>query len=184
MQRPLCRDQRGHWGITLTVPLFPEKAGVCPAMKLERPTGLCIDTCVDDSDCPGSEKCCGTGCGQQCQVPPPGTVMPGRCPAQAPEGSEEPCFFRCLQDSDCPGNGKCCLLSCGLTCLSPVQGKSHLGAQARSSHLSRGKEPWPHPSHWAGGIWAPADPGAQRRLGLMLLPWLGALSSGSSQPLH
>uniref|UniRef100_A0A3Q0SRW7 WAP domain-containing protein n=1 Tax=Amphilophus citrinellus TaxID=61819 RepID=A0A3Q0SRW7_AMPCI len=44
-----------------------EKPGVCPF----RPWNFirCDELCSNDSDCPNNQKCCSTGCGQECMAP-------------------------------------------------------------------------------------------------------------------
>lgn len=44
-----------------------EKAGLCPRARWG--SGVCAEHCYDDSDCPGKEKCCSSGCGHQCTAP-------------------------------------------------------------------------------------------------------------------
>ncbi|XP_039198311.1 papilin-like [Crotalus tigris] len=56
-----------------------EHPGVCPRRHEVYPFVPCNDTCIDDQDCPLTEKCCFTGCSRgclpsvrsyQCQPPP------------------------------------------------------------------------------------------------------------------
>ncbi|XP_075331607.1 uncharacterized protein LOC142390122 [Odontesthes bonariensis] len=73
----------------------------------------CAEFCVDDSDCPGRQKCCSNGCGHQCTVPI--LVKPGGC---------GPSFYvaygmPCSHDGDCPGEQKCCKSINGLKCKYP-----------------------------------------------------------------
>ena len=44
------------------------KKGNCPA-SAPGMAGLCITECSSDSDCSGTRKCCGNGCGMTCQEP-------------------------------------------------------------------------------------------------------------------
>ncbi len=44
-----------------------EKPGVCPRKKPG--FGVCVESCLNDSDCPNEEKCCSNGCGHQCMAP-------------------------------------------------------------------------------------------------------------------
>uniref|UniRef100_A0A8C3IVP4 WAP domain-containing protein n=1 Tax=Chrysemys picta bellii TaxID=8478 RepID=A0A8C3IVP4_CHRPI len=108
---PLGDISSSHQPAGLTAPLSPEKAGVCPAVQLEQPEGLCLDACVDDADCPGDEKCCATGCGSK--------LRPGVCPAVAQRFLVS-CRRMCRSDSDCPAARKCCSNGCGQLCMAPV----------------------------------------------------------------
>uniref|UniRef100_A0A3Q0SRR9 WAP domain-containing protein n=1 Tax=Amphilophus citrinellus TaxID=61819 RepID=A0A3Q0SRR9_AMPCI len=90
-----------------------EKPGVCPF----RPWNFirCDELCSNDSDCPNNQKCCSTGCGQECMAP--NIVKPGVCPRK-PFDSRQ-CFPHCSNDGDCPDNQKCCFSGCGRTCIEP-----------------------------------------------------------------
>uniref|UniRef100_A0A8C8S6V1 Uncharacterized protein n=1 Tax=Pelusios castaneus TaxID=367368 RepID=A0A8C8S6V1_9SAUR len=90
------------------------KPGECPAVQ-QRQAGPCEEKCHADHDCPGSQKCCGYGCGSECTSVAP-EVRPGVCPALrgAAGGS---CEERCRHDSDCPSAQKCCSNGCGLACV-------------------------------------------------------------------
>lgn len=44
-----------------------EKPGLCPRARWG--SGVCAEHCYDDSDCPGKEKCCSSGCGHKCIAP-------------------------------------------------------------------------------------------------------------------
>lgn len=55
----------GHESFSLST----AKPGVCPKRKVLQTLVACNNTCSDDTDCPGSNKCCFTGCSRNC-VPP------------------------------------------------------------------------------------------------------------------
>ncbi|XP_071112421.1 uncharacterized protein [Haliotis cracherodii] len=75
---------------------------------------LCLNECNHDSQCPGSKKCCSSGCGQVCSEPYPyiPTIKPGVCPASR---SSAVCTRRhsCSHDGECPGSSKCCCVGSG-----------------------------------------------------------------------
>ncbi|XP_062479862.1 WAP four-disulfide core domain protein 3-like [Pezoporus occidentalis] len=52
------------------------KPGTCPVV-LRGSLGPCLELCDTDSDCPGTAKCCTTGCGHICKPP---TEGPGLSP--------------------------------------------------------------------------------------------------------
>uniref|UniRef100_A0A674ISL7 WAP four-disulfide core domain 8 n=1 Tax=Terrapene triunguis TaxID=2587831 RepID=A0A674ISL7_9SAUR len=91
-----------------------EKPGECPAVA-QGQAGACDEKCSRDDDCPGSQKCCGNGCGSECTSVTP-EVRPGVCPV-LPGGAVGACDERCRSDSDCPGAQKCCSNGCGLACM-------------------------------------------------------------------
>nr|XP_020474851.1 WAP four-disulfide core domain protein 5-like isoform X2 [Monopterus albus] len=88
------------------------KPGVCPRRRWG--SGMCAEFCSNDSDCPGSEKCCYNGCGHECIAPY--TVKPGRC--ALPQGAPM-CAEYCYHDGQCPGEQKCCRTTCGHACSEP-----------------------------------------------------------------
>ncbi|KAM6053726.1 uncharacterized protein VSU04_011181 [Chlamydotis macqueenii] len=94
------------------------KGGFCPRL----PPGVvtvCLVECGCDSECPGSQKCCGMGCRVRCTPPLP--AKPGVCPTRRALQSLAPCNSSCSGDADCPG-GKCCFTGCGRGCLPPHRG--------------------------------------------------------------
>ncbi|XP_043352018.1 papilin-like [Dermochelys coriacea] len=114
-----------------------EKPGECPAVE-QGPAGACEERCRRDDDCPGSQKCCGNGCGSECSSVTP-EVRPGVCPA-LPRGAVGACDERCRSDSDCPGAQKCCSNGCGLACMAvaliPEVKPGVCSAQAPADSLS------------------------------------------------
>uniref|UniRef100_A0A663EAT2 WAP domain-containing protein n=1 Tax=Aquila chrysaetos chrysaetos TaxID=223781 RepID=A0A663EAT2_AQUCH len=40
----------------------------------------CDRFCSSDEDCPGSERCCSTGCGRECRLPAGGEGVPATPP--------------------------------------------------------------------------------------------------------
>uniref|UniRef100_A0ABM5G4U4 Uncharacterized protein isoform X1 n=1 Tax=Pogona vitticeps TaxID=103695 RepID=A0ABM5G4U4_9SAUR len=87
------------------------KPGKCP-----KPTGagVCLKKCTSDYECPGRQKCCFNGCGQNCEDPV-FYVKPGECPTiKFPPGL--PCKLECRQDSNCKGREKCCRQGCSNIC--------------------------------------------------------------------
>uniref|UniRef100_A0A803WDS5 WAP domain-containing protein n=1 Tax=Ficedula albicollis TaxID=59894 RepID=A0A803WDS5_FICAL len=96
-----------------------EKPGVCPVV-LRGSLGPCLELCDADSDCPGDDKCCTTGCGHTCK-PPKG---PGLCPPAAEGDGAAKCLLLCQQDKDCPLGQKCCLQGCSWVCVHPLWGTS------------------------------------------------------------
>ena len=47
-----------------------EKDGLCPAAP-NGTFGICVESCGNDQECPGDEKCCSNGCGHSCVAPIP-----------------------------------------------------------------------------------------------------------------
>ncbi|XP_053545555.1 WAP four-disulfide core domain protein 3-like isoform X2 [Bombina bombina] len=95
------------------------KPGTCPPVK-PGSSGICVNSCDQDSNCEGNLKCCSNGCGTTCQAPNsiPKETKTGSCPPLKP-GSAGLCINRCDQDSDCQGTLKCCSNGCGKTCQAP-----------------------------------------------------------------
>lgn len=64
------------------LPALLGKHGECPP-----PSGIppqpCDRFCSSDDNCPGSERCCSTGCGRECRLPTGGEGVPAT-PAAAP----------------------------------------------------------------------------------------------------
>ncbi|XP_033009901.1 WAP four-disulfide core domain protein 3-like [Lacerta agilis] len=97
---------------------LPVKSGTCPALIQNNDTE-CGQFCSTDNSCPGSERCCQTGCGQQCMLPL--EVYPGYCPRLSPQpGQFANCSAICNNDQDCASGylprKKCCSNRCGKTC--------------------------------------------------------------------
>ena len=97
------------------------KTGSCP--ELRGPAGICEELCAYDSDCPGDQKCCGTGCGHTCQELVTRVEPHGSCPM--PGLTAEQCsvvrYIPCRGDSECTGSQKCCFNGCGYACQNPIQ---------------------------------------------------------------
>ncbi|XP_059683369.1 LOW QUALITY PROTEIN: WAP four-disulfide core domain protein 3-like [Gavia stellata] len=118
------------------------KPGACPVV-LRGSLGPCLELCDTDGDCPGSAKCCTTGCGRICKPPTEGKATgacgaetpripslpsrPGLCPPAADGDRVAECLLLCLQDKDCPPGQKCCLRGCGRACVPPLWGKAPPG---------------------------------------------------------
>ncbi|GAU95809.1 hypothetical protein RvY_07363-1 [Ramazzottius varieornatus] len=93
-----------------------QKVGNCPVVA-PGSVGTCVEACMGDDTCPGSQKCCFNGCGHTCQ----NAVKPGTCPA-VPPGTAGICIEGCEGgDFACEGDQKCCFNGCGHTCQAPVQ---------------------------------------------------------------
>ena len=105
-----------------SAPTQPPKRGECPFAEYIPPEN-CSDTtdkCDDDSQCPGRDKCCATGCLQEC-ITPPTKKKPGECPLNdyiSPELCEVT-EDRCQEDEDCKGRDKCCATGCIKECITP-----------------------------------------------------------------
>lgn len=103
-------------------PTLHPKRGECPVADYIPPEN-CSDTtdkCNDDSQCPGRDKCCATGCLQEC-ITPPAKKKPGKCPLNdyiLPELCEVT-EDKCQEDEDCKGRDKCCGTGCNLECITP-----------------------------------------------------------------
>uniref|UniRef100_A0A8B9EMY1 Uncharacterized protein n=1 Tax=Anser cygnoides TaxID=8845 RepID=A0A8B9EMY1_ANSCY len=95
------------------------KLGQCPAPR-RTPGSSCGYFCSTDDNCPGSERCCSNGCGQECRLPIGG--KPGFCPRLDPDMMTI-CLVECGSDSDCKGNEKCCSMGCHVHCVRPVPAK-------------------------------------------------------------
>ncbi|XP_051489385.1 NF-X1-type zinc finger protein NFXL1-like [Apus apus] len=113
------------------------KPGVCPVV-LRGSLGPCLELCDTDGDCPGTAKCCTTGCGRVCKPPTEGKATsalphpslslhvpagPGLCPLAADGDGAAECHLLCLQDQDCPPSQKCCLQGCSRMCIPPLWGQ-------------------------------------------------------------
>ncbi|XP_009075305.1 PREDICTED: WAP four-disulfide core domain protein 3-like, partial [Acanthisitta chloris] len=64
------------------------KPGTCP-MVLRGSLGPCLELCDTDSDCPGDDKCCTTGCGHVCKQPIKGKPLTP-CGANTPMSPPHP----------------------------------------------------------------------------------------------
>ncbi|XP_077345522.1 uncharacterized protein LOC143989310 isoform X2 [Lithobates pipiens] len=92
------------------------KPGICPPTLKE-----CLPwNCKEDSDCPGTKKCCETSCSSACQEPIE-EVKPGTCPVVDPLAECLPTPKGCNVDSDCLGTMKCCKTSCSADCQEPIE---------------------------------------------------------------
>ncbi|XP_025033037.1 chelonianin-like [Python bivittatus] len=65
-------------------PSPPGKPGTCPSPTAHLDK-TCGQFCSTDASCPGSQRCCGTSCGQKCQLP-----VGGRAPALASDARVPP----------------------------------------------------------------------------------------------
>ena len=99
-----------------------QKQGICPQADYIPPEN-CSDTedkCNDDTQCPGRDKCCATGCLQKCVTPPVHTK-----PRICPFGDVIPREYcnvtenQCADDFDCKGRDKCCATGCVKECITP-----------------------------------------------------------------
>ncbi|XP_077341371.1 uncharacterized protein LOC143986836 [Lithobates pipiens] len=98
------------------------KPGTCPTMVKTLAACLPIPPgCYLDSDCPGTKKCCKTGCSAGCQEPIE-EVKPGTCPTMVKTLAVcLPIPPGCYLDSDCPGTKKCCKTGCSAGCQEPIE---------------------------------------------------------------
>ncbi|KAK6184837.1 hypothetical protein SNE40_007209 [Patella caerulea] len=76
------------------------------------------DRCLEDSVCPGTQKCCKSPCGKYCADIV--KTKSGTCPASNTKPSCDRLGDNCYKDGDCSGTQKCCKTSCGNTCLAPA----------------------------------------------------------------
>ncbi|KAM6053416.1 uncharacterized protein LJ206_016465 [Theristicus caerulescens] len=95
------------------------KFGECPPPG-RIPPKPCDYFCSSDGDCPGSERCCSTGCGSECRLPV--GARSGFCPRLKP-GMMTICLVDCGSDSECQGREKCCSMGCHVRCVQPVPAK-------------------------------------------------------------
>lgn len=103
-------------------PMPKPKPGVCPLADYISPEN-CSDTtdkCADDAQCPGRDKCCATGCLQECMTPPAEKKL-GQCPVvdYIPPEQCEVHEDECEEDVDCKGKDKCCDTGCIKECITP-----------------------------------------------------------------
>uniref|UniRef100_A0A672ITR0 WAP domain-containing protein n=1 Tax=Salarias fasciatus TaxID=181472 RepID=A0A672ITR0_SALFA len=93
------------------------KDGVCPRLSL-------VQNVSGDSNCPGSLKCCYSGCGRVC-VQPRNIVKHGDCPSLVWYGKAQCSHARhqCSHDYDCGGHHKCCYHGCSRVCVAPNRGR-------------------------------------------------------------
>ncbi|XP_078000283.1 uncharacterized protein LOC144452853 isoform X2 [Glandiceps talaboti] len=103
-------------------PNKPVKAGDCPAVP-SGTSGICLEECGHDGECPDDLKCCSNGCGHTCKpasTSEPVVEKPGTCPAVEP-GLVGTCVEECNSDHDCDGEDKCCSNGCGHVCTLPTE---------------------------------------------------------------
>ena len=108
-------------------PPIPEKRGQCPIVDYIDPEACeeTTDECSEDFDCKGKDKCCATGCKNECISPPrePATIRKdGQCPKPW-KGLDGICDRRgdmCAGDDDCSGPQRCCFNGCQRDCIAPV----------------------------------------------------------------
>ncbi|XP_042318262.1 papilin-like [Sceloporus undulatus] len=82
----------------------PRKPGMCPSKPLHEIPRSGQAYCMDDSACPGDEKCCQIGNITKCVLPLEAT-HPGYCPSNR---SATASSLRCFWDTDCASDEKCC----------------------------------------------------------------------------
>ena len=113
-------------------PPIEVKPGECPLVNFISPE-LCTateDECEYDNDCKGRDKCCATGCIQECVTPPKGRPeinstfvhVVGRCPKPW-KGRDGVCDRRgdmCHDDNNCNETTKCCFNGCQKDCIEPI----------------------------------------------------------------
>ncbi|KAM6242639.1 actinia tenebrosa protease inhibitors-like isoform 2-T2 [Spheniscus humboldti] len=104
--------------------------GACPLPR-RIPLKACHNFCSSNGDCPGKERCCNTGCGQECRLPM--GVKRGFCPRSDPN-LVTICLVDCGSDSECPGNQKCCSMGCHVQCVTPVPAKPGVCPKRRVLH--------------------------------------------------
>ena len=109
-------------------PPIREKPGQCPTVDFINRESCeeTTDQCSEDFDCKGRDKCCATGCINECVTPPRPRPIPirkkGHCPKPW-KGLDGICDRRgdmCSNDDDCNGVGKCCFNGCQKDCIDPV----------------------------------------------------------------
>ncbi|CAM5152248.1 unnamed protein product [Eretmochelys imbricata] len=98
--------------------LHQVKKGECPA-PIHWAVN-CLMFCSTDADCPGSERCCSTGCGRECRLPV--GVNPGYCPQFDPSIMTI-CLVECNNDRECGLGRKCCSQGCHVQCAWAVPAK-------------------------------------------------------------
>ncbi|XP_078366590.1 uncharacterized protein LOC144650724 isoform X3 [Oculina patagonica] len=100
-----------------------EKPGVCPTVNdTDREScEVTADECNEDFDCKGRDKCCATGCIQECVTPPRPPVKRDECPPShyIPRENCSDTTDKCNNDSQCPGRSKCCATGCLSECITP-----------------------------------------------------------------
>ncbi|XP_069728220.1 WAP four-disulfide core domain protein 8-like [Phaenicophaeus curvirostris] len=107
---------RGAEGQSLPPARPAAKKGECPPPG-SRPPTACGEFCSTDEDCPGGERCCGSGCGRECRLPR--GVKQGLCP-RLESDMMSICLVECSSDSECKGREKCCAVGCHVHCVLPV----------------------------------------------------------------
>ncbi|CAH1246674.1 KCP [Branchiostoma lanceolatum] len=97
------------------------KLGQCPIVTPTLTEEMSMmDSCVTDSDCAGTSKCCHNGYAFTC-IRPWILEKPGVCPAMTPyTSSATVCNMECSTDMDCVESHKCCGDGCIKTCVPAV----------------------------------------------------------------
>ncbi|XP_027685322.2 antileukoproteinase isoform X6 [Chelonia mydas] len=93
------------------------KPGICPLVPIRCKMLNPPNHCLSDSQCPGPEKCCDTGCGLGCVLTQQG--KPDTCPYIIVKCAMENPPNRCYSDRQCPRFKKCCETFCGRNCVYP-----------------------------------------------------------------
>ncbi|XP_006821660.1 uncharacterized protein LOC100371432 [Saccoglossus kowalevskii] len=131
----LCQDQTCPMSVSpgcRTVPVDGQccpnivcdtvKIGQCPVVNPFMSKSITVDTCMSDTDCSGTTKCCSNGIAFTCMAP--WTVeKPGMCPQTNPLTTplRNMCVTECTNDMDCVNEWKCCSEGgCSMICRPPV----------------------------------------------------------------
>uniref|UniRef100_A0A8B9I567 WAP domain-containing protein n=1 Tax=Anser brachyrhynchus TaxID=132585 RepID=A0A8B9I567_9AVES len=89
------------------------RPGLCPPAAAGVGAGECLILCLEDKDCPPSQKCCLRDCGRACVPPLQGKAAhPGVCPRLPAGPLRAPCPNACSDDRGCPQDQKCCFTGC------------------------------------------------------------------------
>lgn len=114
------------------------KEGSCPIIS-RGTVGTCVESCSDDMDCKGVQKCCTNGCGHVCSDPVLNNIS---CPA-INSTSAGICIDECSDKDPCGHNQICCPNGCGHVCMEwkPIEtnGLSHRKAGDWESQESGGR---------------------------------------------
>ncbi|CAG5125344.1 unnamed protein product [Candidula unifasciata] len=93
----------------------PVKNGTCPA-STRNDTFYCVDTCNNDGDCRGDDKCCQDGCARSCRTPLNNVCQTKTCPENSycltPEMNPCTSATVCYKVGDCVPCGPVCYIQC------------------------------------------------------------------------